>query len=78
MLRKIFGPKRDEVAEEWRRLHNEELYDLYFSPNIIRVIKSRRMRWAGHVARMGDRRSWYMVLVGRPKGRIPLGRPVWG
>jgi hypothetical protein len=63
VLRGIFEPKRDEVTGEWRRLHNEELYVLYSSPNIVRVIKSRRMRWAGHVARMGDRRGAYRVLV---------------
>ena len=63
VLRRIFGPKRDEVTEEWRRLHNEELYDLYSSPNVIRVIKSRRMRWARHVACMGDRRGVYRVFV---------------
>jgi hypothetical protein len=74
VLRRIFGPKRDEVRGEWRRLHNEELNDLYSSPNIIRVIKSRRMRWAGHVARMGDGRGAYRILVGRPEGRRPLGR----
>jgi hypothetical protein len=74
MLRKIFGPKRDDVAVEWRRLHNEELYDLYFSPNVIRVIKSRRMRWPGHVARMGVRNA-YMVLVERLERNRPLGRP---
>jgi hypothetical protein len=74
VLRRIFGPKRDEVTGEWRRLHNEELYDLYSSPNIIRVIKSRRMRWAGHVACMGEGRGAYRVLVGRPEGRRPLGR----
>jgi hypothetical protein len=62
VLRRIFG--RDEVTGEWRRLHNEELIDLYSSPNIVRVIKSRRMRWAGHVARMGERRGVYRVLVG--------------
>jgi hypothetical protein len=72
MLRKIFGPKRDEITREWRRLHNEELHDLYSSPNIIRVIKSRRMRWAGHVARTGDRRGAYRFLVGRPEGKRPL------
>jgi hypothetical protein len=65
VLRKIFGPKRDEMTGEWRRLHNEELYAQYSSPNSIRVIKSRRMRWAGHVALMGDRRGAYRVLVGR-------------
>jgi hypothetical protein len=75
MLKKIFGPTRDEVTGEWRRLHNEELDDLYSSPNIIRVIKSRRMRWAGHAARMRDRRRAYRVLVGRPEGRKPLVRP---
>jgi hypothetical protein len=75
LLRRIFGPMRDEVTGEWRRLHNEELNDLYSSPNIIRVIKSGRMRWEGHVARMGDRRGAYSVLVGRPEGRRPFGRP---
>jgi hypothetical protein len=74
VLRRIFGPKRDEVTGEWRRLHNEELNDLYSSPNIIRVIKSRRMMWAGHVARMGDRRGAYRILAGRPEVRRPLGR----
>ena len=64
VMRRIFGPMRDEVTGEWRRLHNKELYDLYSSPNIIRVIKSRRLRWAGHVARMGERRGAYRVLVG--------------
>jgi hypothetical protein len=75
VLRRIFGPKRDEVPWEWRRLHNEELYALYSSPNIIRVIKSRRLRWAGHVVRMGKRRGAYRDLVGKPEGRRPLGRP---
>jgi len=75
VLRRIFGPRRDEVTEEWQRLHNEELKDLYSSPNIVRVIKSRRMRWAGHVARMSEERGVYRVLVGKPKGRRPLGRP---
>jgi len=65
VLRRILGPKREEVAGEWRRLHNEELYDLYGTQNITRVIKSGRMRWAGHVARIGDRRGAYRVLVGR-------------
>ena len=60
---------------EWRKLHNEELNDLYSSPNIVRMIKSRRVRWAGHVARMGERRGVYRVLVGRPEGKRPLGRP---
>jgi hypothetical protein len=75
VLRGIFGSKRDEVTGEWRRLHNEELNDLYSSPNIIRVIKSRRMKWVGHVARMGEGRGAYKILVGRPEGRRPLGRP---
>jgi hypothetical protein len=75
VLRRIFGPKRDEVTGEWRRLHNDELYDLYLSPNIIRVIKSRRMKRAGHVARMGEGRGAYSILVRRPKGRRPLERP---
>jgi hypothetical protein len=75
VLRRIFGPKRDEATGEWRRLHNEERNDLYSSPNIIWVIKSRRMRWAGHVARMGEKRGVYRNLVGRPEGRRPLGRP---
>jgi len=74
-LRRIFGPKRDEVTREWRKLHNEELNDLHTSPNIARVIKSRRMRWAGHVARMGERRGIYRVLVGKGEGKRPLGRP---
>jgi hypothetical protein len=75
VLRRIFGPKRDEVTGEWRRLHNKELYALYSSPNIIRVMKSRRLRWAGHVACMGERRGAYSALVGKPEGRRPLGRP---
>jgi len=75
VLRRIFGPRRDEVTGEWRRLHNEELNDLYSSPNIVRVIKSRRMRWAGHVARIGEERGVYRILVGKPEGRRPLGRP---
>jgi hypothetical protein len=75
VLRRIFGRKRDEAIGEWRRLHNEELNNLYSSPNIIRVIKSRRTRWVGHVARMGERRGAYRILVGRPEGRQPLGRP---
>jgi len=66
VLRRIFGPRREEVTKEWRRLHNEELNDLYSSPNIVRVIKSRRMRWAGNVARMGEERGAYRVLVGKP------------
>jgi len=75
VLRRIFGPRRDEVMGEWRRLHYEELNDLYSSPNIVRVIKSRRMRWTGHVACMGEERGVYRVLVGKPDGRRPLGRP---
>jgi len=75
VLRRIFGPRRDKVVEEWRRLHNEELSDLYSSPNIVRVIKSRRMRWAGHVAHTGEERGTYRVLVGKPEGKRPLGRP---
>jgi len=69
VLRRVFGAKRDEVTGEWRKLHNEELNDLYCSPNFVRGIKSRRMRWAGHVARMGERRGVYRVLVGKPEGR---------
>jgi hypothetical protein len=71
---RIFRPKRDEVKGEWRRLHNEELCDLCYSPYIICVIKPRSLRWAGHVAHMGDRRGTYRVLLGRPEGRKPLGR----
>ena len=74
MLRIIFGPKRDKVTWEWRELHNEELNDLYCSPNIIRVSKSR-MRWVGQVARMVDSRGVFRVLVGKPEGKRPLGRP---
>ena len=69
VLRGIFGPKRDEVTGEWRKLHNEELNDLYCSPNIVRAIKSRRMRWAGHVARIGERRDVYRISVGKPEGK---------
>jgi len=75
VLRRIFGRKRDEVAGEWRKLHNEEPNDLYSSPNIVRVIKSRRMRWTGHVAFMRERKGAYGVLVGKPEGRSLLGRP---
>ena len=74
-MRRIFAPRKDEVTGEWRRLHNEELNDLYSSPYIVRVIKRRRMRWAGHVACMGEERGVYRVLVGKPEGRRPLGRP---
>jgi len=75
VLRRIFGPKRDEVTGEWRKLYNEELNDLYCSPNIVRVIKSRRIRWAGHVARMAERRGIYRVLVGKTEGKILTVRP---
>jgi len=75
VLRRVFGPKRDEVTGEWRKLHNEELSDLYSLPNIVRVVKSRRMRWAGHVVHMGERRWVHRVLVGKPEGKRPLGRP---
>ena len=75
VLRRIFEHRRDEVTGEWRRLHNEELSDLYSSPIIVRVIKSRRMRWAGHVARMGEERGANRVLVGKPEGKRTLGRP---
>jgi len=74
-LRRIFGPRRDEVTGEWRRLHNEELNDLYSSPIIVWVIKSTRRRWAGNVARMGEERRVYRVLVGKPEGKRPLGKP---
>jgi len=75
VLRRIFGPKRDEVTGDWRKLHNEELNGLYCSPNIFRAIKSRRMRWVGHIARVGERRGLYGVLVGKPERKRPLGRP---
>jgi hypothetical protein len=71
----LFGPKSNKVTKEWRELHNEELHDLYSSPTIVRVIKSRRMKWAGHVARMEEWRGVYRVLVGKPEGKRPLGRP---
>jgi hypothetical protein len=74
VLRRIFGPKRDEATGEWRRLHKQQLNDLYSSPNTIRVIKSRRIRWAGYVARMEEKRESYRILVGRPEGRRPVGR----
>jgi hypothetical protein len=75
VLRRIFGPKGDKVTREWRKLHNEELRNLYSSPSIIRITKSRRMRWSGHVARMGEKRNVYRLLVGKPEGKRPLGRP---
>jgi hypothetical protein len=75
VLRRIFGPKRDEVTGGWRKLHNEELHGFYSSPSIIRVMKARRMRWAGHVARMGEVRGACNILVGKLEGRRPLGRP---
>jgi hypothetical protein len=75
VLRRIFGPKTDEVTGGWRKLHNDELHNLYSSPSIIRMIKSRRMRWAGHVTRMGEKRNVYRILVGKPDGKRPLGRP---
>jgi hypothetical protein len=75
VLRRIFGPWRDEVTGEWRRIHNEELNDLYSSPNIVQMIKSRRIRWAGHVARMGEEGGVHRVLVEKPEGKRPLGRP---
>jgi hypothetical protein len=74
VLRRIFGPKRDEVIGGWRKLHNEELHNLHCSPSIIRIIKSRRMGWAGHVARMGEKRNAYRILVGNPEENRSLGR----
>ena len=75
VFRRVFGPKRDEVKGEWRKLHNEELRDLYSLPNIVRVVKSRRMRWAGHVACIGEGRGVHRILVGKPEGKRPLERP---
>jgi hypothetical protein len=75
VLRRVFGPRRNEVTGEWRKLHNEELNDLYSLPNIVREVKSGRMRWAGHVVRMGEERGLHMVLVGKPERNRPLGRP---
>ena len=75
VLRRVFGPKRGELTGKWRKLHNEELRDLYSLPNIVGVVKSRRMRWAGHVARMGEGRGVHRVLVEKPEGKRPLGRP---
>jgi hypothetical protein len=74
VLRRIFGPRRDELAGEWRKLHNEE-HDLYYPPGIIRIMTSRRMRWAKHVARMGEKKNRYRLLVGKLEGKRPLGRP---
>jgi hypothetical protein len=74
VLRRIFGSKRDGVTGRWRKLHNEELHNLYSSPSIFRIIKSKRMRWAGHLARMGEKRNAYRLLVGKPEGKRPLGR----
>jgi hypothetical protein len=75
VLRRLFEVKRDEVIGGWRKLHNEELHNLYYSPSTIRIIKSRRMRWAGHVAGRGENRSAYRIFVGKPEGKRPLGRP---
>jgi hypothetical protein len=75
VLRRTFGPKRDEVTEGWRKVHNEELHNLYSSPSIIRMIKSRKMRWVGHVAQMGENMNAYRILVGKPEGRRTLGKP---
>jgi hypothetical protein len=75
VLRRIFGPQRDGVTGGWRKLHNEELHNLYSSPSKIRIIKSRRMRWAGYVARMGEERNVYRLFLGKPEGKRPLGRP---
>jgi len=75
VLRKMFGPKRDEVTGEWRKVHNEEIHDLYTSPIIVRVKKSRSMRWTGHVVRMGKIRGVYRFLVGKPERKRPLGKP---
>jgi hypothetical protein len=75
VMRRIFGPKRDGVTGGWRKLHNEEFHNLYSSPSIVRIIKSRRMRWAVHVERMGEKRNVYRLLVGKPEGKRPLGIP---
>jgi hypothetical protein len=75
VLKRIFGPKRDEVTGAWKKLHNEELHDLYSSPSKIRIMKSMRMRWAGHVVRMGEKRNAYSLFLGNPEGKRPLGRP---
>jgi hypothetical protein len=76
VLRRIFGPKRDEVTGEWRKLHNEKLHDLYSSPSIIRIMKSRRMAWSGYVARLGEKKNAYRSAVGKPEGKKTLGRPI--
>jgi hypothetical protein len=78
VLRRILGPKKDEVMGGWRKLHNKELHDLYSLPYIIRITKQRRMRWAGHVAQMGERIGVYRLLVGKPEGKRPVGGPRWG
>jgi hypothetical protein len=75
VLRRIFGLKRDEMTGERRKLHNEQLRDLYCLPSIIRLIKSRRVRWAGHVTRIGEKRNMYRLLMGKPEGKGPPGRP---
>jgi hypothetical protein len=75
VLRRVFGLKRNQVTGDWRKFHNEELHNLYSSPKSVRVIKTRRIRWTGHVALMGEGRGVYRVLVGKPKGKRPLGRP---
>jgi len=75
VLRRVFGPKKDEVTGEWRKLHKEELNDLYTLPNIVRVVKSKRMRWAGHVARMGEDRGVHRLLVVKSEVKMPFGRP---
>jgi hypothetical protein len=75
VLRRIFGPKTDEVTGEWRKVHNRELHDLHYSPSIIRIIKVRRMRWAEHVAQMGEKRNAYRLLMGKPEGRRPIRKP---
>jgi hypothetical protein len=75
VLKRIFGPKRDDVTGEWRKLHSEEIHNLYSSPDTIRQVNSRRLRWTRHVARMGEERRVYKVFVGKPEGKRPLGRP---
>jgi hypothetical protein len=75
LLRRVFGPKRYEMTGKWKKLHNEELNDLCSLPNIVRVVKSRRIRWEWYVARMGEERGVHRVLVGKPEGKMPLGRP---